>query len=209
MMRNLVDERITEQAAMYALGMLSQSEARAFERCLAEGEGGYAEESAVFDAVVTSLGLSASEQLPSADMRERLLARVAGEASQKERNEAGERPASAPPEFHNVRLDEGKWDQAAEGVFVKTLFVDQIRGTVTSLVKLEPGARLPRHRHLGIEESIVVEGDCRVNGEVLTPGDYRCAMAGSTDSEVTTEHGTTFLMITPREVEILEPQWNC
>jgi anti-sigma factor ChrR (cupin superfamily) len=202
--RNFVDEKITEQAAMYALGCLSQSEARAFERRLAEGEGGYAEESAVFDAVVTSLALGASERPPSAEMRERLLARVAIEASQKGRYEAEKPPASLPPQFHRVRLAEGKWDQMAEGVFVKTLFVDQNKDTVTSLVRLAPGARLPRHRHLGIEESVVIEGDCRVNGEVLMPGDYRCAMAGTTDGETTTKHGTTFLMIAPREVEILE-----
>jgi anti-sigma factor ChrR (cupin superfamily) len=202
--RNFVDEKITEPAAMYALGCLSQSEARAFERRLAEGWDGYAEESAVFDAVVTSLALSAPEQTPSADVRERLLARAAGEASQKGRYEVEKQPASLPPQLRCVRLAEGKWDQAAEGVFVKTLFVDQNRGTVTSLVRLEPGARLPRHRHLGIEESVVIEGDCRVNGEVLMPGDYRCAMAGTTDGETTTKHGTTFLMIAPREVENLE-----
>lgn len=189
MARNFIDETVTEQAAMYALGMLGQSEARAFDRCLAEGMAGYAEELAVFNRVIAEMGLGVEEQAPAASVRDRLLARIADEADQKHRS---------------VRLNEGKWKRFADGVFIKRLFVDHGRGTVTSLVKLEPGARFPRHRHLGIEESIIIEGDCHVNGEVLMPGDYRRAMAGTTDSELTTERGTLFVLIAPLEVEFLE-----
>ncbi|MGH9853241.1 MAG: cupin domain-containing protein, partial [Blastocatellia bacterium] len=109
------------------------------------------------------------------------------------------------PQLHNIRLEQGKWKRLAEGVFVKTLFVDQEKDEVTSLVKLEPGARFPSHRHTGIEESIVIMGDCHVNGEALAPGDYRRASAGTTDSEITTVNGTTYLVIAPRKMEILEP----
>ena len=203
MKRNFIDESIIEQAAMYSLGMLSQSEARAFDRCLEEKCEDYAEELAAFNTVIPALAFGAPEQTPPARARERLLARVATEASHKAQGRV-ETPSASPPQFRNVRLNEGSWIQVGQGAFVKTLFVDQHRGAVTSLIKLEPGARLPRHRHLGIEESVVIEGDCRVNGEVFTPGDYRLAMAGTTDSELTTERGTLFLLIAPQEVEILE-----
>jgi len=203
MARNFVDEIVIEQAAMYALGMLSQSEARAFDRCLDENREGCAEELAAFNPVVAALAFGAPKQIPPARARERLLARVAAETGHQAQGKV-ETQSAAPPPFRNVRLDEGRWNQVGQGAFVKILFVDQHRGAVTSLIKLEPGARLPRHRHLGIEESIIIEGDCRVNGEVLMPGDYRRAMAGTKDSEVTTERGTLFLLIAPQEVEILE-----
>lgn len=203
MKRNFIDESIIEQAAMHALGMLGQPEARAFDRRQDENRAGYAEELAAFNAVVAALAFGAPEQTPPARARERLLARVAVESGHKAQGKV-EAQSASPPQFQNVRLNEGRWNQVGKGAFVKILFVDPHRGAVTSLIKLEPGARLPRHRHLGIEESVVIEGDCRVNGEVFTPGDYRRAMGGTTDSEVTTERGTIFLMIAPPEVEILE-----
>lgn len=77
------DERITEQAAMCALGMLNQSEARAFNRRLAEGVEGYAEELRAFDAVVAEMALRVEELTPPGGLRERLLARISDEANQK------------------------------------------------------------------------------------------------------------------------------
>src|SRR5262245_53616879 len=148
-MRNFIDEKITEQAAMYALGMLSQTEARAFEESLKEGRRGYAEEFAAFDAVVTTLALGAPEQRPSKLTRNRLLLSIASEAETAEIPMVQPAPG-AGPRFHNVKMDEGHWDQVAEGVFVKTLFVNHASGSVTALVKLSPGSRLPRHRHTGI-----------------------------------------------------------
>jgi anti-sigma factor ChrR (cupin superfamily) len=207
MMRDFDHEKITEQAAMYAIGMLSQSEAQAFERCLSENHEGYAEELAAFDAVVAELGLSAPEQTAPELIRKQLLVTIASEAETTE-IPVVHPPQLAAPEYHNIRFDEGKWKRLAEGVFVKTLFVDQEKNLVTSLVKIEPGARFPSHRHTGVEESVVILGDCHVNGQTLGPGDYRRAMAGTIDSDVTTVNGITYLVISPRRnLEILDPAW--
>jgi len=103
MMRKAVDEKITEQAAMCALGMSSQSETRAFRHYLNEGREDYAEELAAFDAVVTALALSAPERTPPELTRKRLLMTVAGEA------ETTEIPAprnSPAPHFHNIKRAE-------------------------------------------------------------------------------------------------------
>jgi anti-sigma factor ChrR (cupin superfamily) len=207
-MRDSIDEKITEQAAMYSLRILSQSEARAFEQALAEGRAGFAEEMTAFDEVVAELAMSAEERTPSASLRQQLLERISEDKDPVDCGATELRSSGGLQLFQSVGLDEGDWEKAADGVFVKTLFVDRFKRTVTSLIKLEPGSRLPQHRHLGIEESIIIEGDCRVNGEVFRPGDYRRAMAGTTDSEVTTEHGTIFMMVSPGEIDILEPEWN-
>lgn len=75
-MRSAVDEKIAEQAAMFALGILSQSEACLLEHCLNDRQEIYAEELAAFDAVVTALALSAPERIPPAETRKRLLNRI-------------------------------------------------------------------------------------------------------------------------------------
>lgn len=204
-MRDFDHEKITEQAAMYALGMLSQSESQAFDRGVSENREGYAEELAAFETVVAELGLGAPEQTPPDRTRKQLLFTIASEA------ETTEIPVVQNPQLQKqpycIRLNEGKWDRLAAGVFVKTLFVDRKKDLVTSLVKLEPGARFPSHRHTGVEESVVILGDCYVNGLTLGPGDYRRALAGTIDSDITTVNGTTYLVIGPRKVEILQSGW--
>ncbi len=77
MMRSAADEKIAEQAAMYALGILSQSEACLLEDFLNIGQESYVEEIAAFDAVVAALALSAPERVPPAEARKRLLDRIA------------------------------------------------------------------------------------------------------------------------------------
>jgi quercetin dioxygenase-like cupin family protein len=99
--------------------------------------------------------------------------------------------------FVTLRADQGKWSKIAEGAFIKKLFVDEVRRTVTSLVKLNPGGRLEGHRHHSTEECYILEGDYHINGEVLGPGDYHCALPGSVDEELFTVGGTIFLLIAP------------
>ncbi|HKQ75409.1 MAG TPA: hypothetical protein VJ810_17045 [Blastocatellia bacterium] len=77
MMRIAVDEKISEQAAMQALGILSQSEACLSENWSNDGRQSYAEELAVFDAVVAALAFTAPERTPPAEARKRLLDLIA------------------------------------------------------------------------------------------------------------------------------------
>ena len=54
------------------------------------------------------------------------------------------------------------------GVEAKTLLVDRATGVVTSLMKFAPGARLPDHEHVQIEQTYVLEGS-------LVCGEGECA----------------------------------
>jgi quercetin dioxygenase-like cupin family protein len=74
----------------------------------------------------------------------------------------------------------------------------------TSLVRMLPGTRLPMHRHKGVEQFFVLEGDCHVHDEVLGPGDYHRAEAGSIHESTYTESGTLFLLIAPPDYEIIK-----
>ena len=44
-----------------------------------------------------------------------------------------------------------------KGVFVRKLYEDP-SGRLTTLTKMEPGAVLPLHRHVGVEQSYVIVG---------------------------------------------------
>lgn len=197
-----IPSKMEEQAALYSLGMLSQTEARAFDREIADGNEEAAESLRAFDSLVADLAFSAPEAAPPSSLRERLLANLKppGAGEEARRREL----SSLASQFLSIRADEGHWIEMGDGVSVKTLYIDAARDSVTTLVRLAPGGRLPRHGHRGPEESFILEGDCRVNGAIFHPGDYRCAPAGSVDTEVTTVHGTTFLMVSPREIEILD-----
>ncbi len=67
-----------EQAALYSLGMLSQTEARAFEREVADGNEAASASLNTFNRLVTELSFCAPEAAPSPCVRTRLLAQVAG-----------------------------------------------------------------------------------------------------------------------------------
>jgi anti-sigma factor ChrR (cupin superfamily) len=96
---------------------------------------------------------------------------------------------------YSLRANEGKWTETAQGVFEKRLFSDEHRGTVTTLIKVMPGIKLPSHRHMGLEECLVIEGDFHVGSEEFGPGDYRCAMAGTIDETPFSINGALLLIV--------------
>ena len=60
---------------------------------------------------------------------------------------------------HFVRPDEMPWDKMRfPGCEVKTLLFDPKSGLATVLMKMEPGAVLPDHEHVLIEQTYVLSG---------------------------------------------------
>jgi anti-sigma factor ChrR (cupin superfamily) len=143
------------------------------------------------------LGLSAAEAKPPHGMRSALLSTL--KSDDKHSDET-----TSQPQFLSIRGGEGAWQEMADGVLIKPLFVDNETGLATSLVKMLPGTSLPRHRHRGVEQFFVIEGDCCVHGETLGPGDYHRAEAGSIHESTYTLNGTTFLLVAPDYYEVLE-----
>jgi anti-sigma factor ChrR (cupin superfamily) len=103
-----------------------------------------------------------------------------------------------------LRAGEGEWEPtAAPGVKARTLHVDPARRYVTMLIRMEPGASYPGHRHADIEECYVLEGDLRVGGERLGAGDYQRADARSCHGVQSTEKGCLLLIVSSQEDEIV------
>jgi anti-sigma factor ChrR (cupin superfamily) len=189
---------MTDLAVLYALGSLSQHEARSFEEHLADGCDTCRAELESFELTVQSIGLSASEE-PPARVRAALLASVSGKADQ-----SNDMTSEATPPFLSILSSEGTWQELIDGVLVKSLFVDPDSGMATSLVRMLPGTSLPVHQHLGVEQFFVIEGDCNVAGQRLGPGDYHRAEKGSIHHSTNTVNGTLFLLIAPERYEILD-----
>lgn len=193
---------MNERAALYALGALSQHEARSFEKHLEEGCEPCADELRDFGGVVASLAFAAPEQDPPPTLRDQLCERLVEEPRPAQKSSTTR--ANPYQGLLTIRSDEGEWREFSEGIYIKPLFVDRERGTVTSLYKMLPGARLPRHKHLGYEECYVIEGDFHTSMGILGTGDYQCASPGSVHEPLHTVGGAVVLIIAPPEVELMD-----
>lgn len=65
------------------------------------------------------------------------------------------------------------------GVEGKTLVADRESGLVTALMKFAPGARLPDHEHMRIEQTYVLEGSLVCGEGECKAGDFVWRPAGS------------------------------
>ncbi len=91
----------------------------------------------------------------------------------------------------------------SDGVVSRRLFVDRAADRVTMLVRMDPGASYPAHRHGGDEDCFVLEGDLWVGDERLRRGDYQHADAGSIHPEQSTEGGCLLFLVSSLHDEIL------
>src|SRR5215471_6162009 len=136
MEHKLATDEIREQAALYALGALSQIEARAFENHLADGCEVCQAEVSGFDGVVGELGLAAPPASPSAHLRDQLMARIAKEPRQISlRESARTKPVPWAPgrvERRSPWIAALPWAVAASVAIVAVASVLGLRGAVRS-----------------------------------------------------------------------------
>ena len=195
---------MTDTAALYSLGALSQYEARSFEAHLTDGCDACRAELESFDLAVKELAFSAPEVHPPDKVRAELLATVGKPIAQQ---------TVEPAQTHegalvSIRATEGTWEDLREGVLLKTLYFDPATGVATSLVRMLPCTALPVHKHIGVEQFFVIEGDCYVAGQKLTSGDYHRAEAGSVHESTYTVGGTLFLLIASEGYELLDARFQ-
>jgi anti-sigma factor ChrR (cupin superfamily) len=66
-----------------------------------------------------------------------------------------------------------------KGVDMKLLMEDKATGLHTALVRFAPGAELPDHEHVELEQTFVLEGSLEDQEGVATAGNYVWRPAGS------------------------------
>ena len=93
-----------------------------------------------------------------------------------------------------LRQDEGTWSSLMDKVQVKVLRTDTQAKNRTILLKLEPGAVLPRHSHRQEEECLVLSGRICFGDFCLGPGDYHVARAGYEHDKLHAPDGALLLL---------------
>ncbi len=134
--------------------------------------------------------------------------------------------AGAPPErlkSHHLRVAELPWEPAEfPGVEYKTLFLDKAQGLLTVLLRMAPGAVLPDHEHVRIEQTYVLEGRLVDKagpeaGLEVGPGEFVWRPAGSRHSAWTPDGALMIAMfLVPnrfyrddgREIDMLGDDWE-
>ena len=64
------------------------------------------------------------------------------------------------------------------------------------LVRLSPGTEYPPHRHAGVEELYLLQGELMIGDRKLYAGDCNRAEAGTVDERVWSETGCTCVLLT-------------
>jgi anti-sigma factor ChrR (cupin superfamily) len=108
-------------------------------------------------------------------------------------------PSPAPTETDGkvVSIMRGDaWVSLSKKIQVKVLHDDG--HTLSWLLRLMPGGRLPQHDHAdGLEECLVLEGQLRINGDMFGTGDYQIAHPGSVHYEVASDTGALVFLKSP------------
>lgn len=72
-----------------------------------------------------------------------------------------------------VRPDGMEWSPTRfDKVSIKVLYENPEQGEMTCLLKLEPGAHIPFHRHPALEQTYILEGSVRDHDGEGKAGDY-------------------------------------
>ena len=174
-----------ERVSEYALRALPASERSAMAAHLAECAV-CREELAALRPVVDGLADWPIEVLrPAVPLFQRLVERIGGEPG----------IASAPVDEH--RWDgEPAWRVVAPGISCKLLASDEVEHRVSMLVRLAPGVAYPPHRHAGVEELFLLDGELWIEDRLLHPGDYNRGEPGSEDRHVWSATGCTCVLVT-------------
>lgn len=82
-----------------------------------------------------------------------------------------------------IRTQDVSWVPAFPGAWIKPLRSCDVSGQWTQLLKLEAGASLPPHFHLGAGEFIVLEGELHYASGIARVGDYGYEALGAYHAE--------------------------
>jgi anti-sigma factor ChrR (cupin superfamily) len=92
------------------------------------------------------------------------------------RNHAG----LAPLASRFVDIAALPWEKTVyPGVEAKTLLIDKSSGLLTVLLKMAPGAKLPDHEHVLIEQTYLLSGTLECGEGTVTAGNFVWRPAGS------------------------------
>ena len=173
-----------EQVSAYALGALPATDVAAIEAHLASCVECARELDALTSVVDAFISWPNDVLRPPISLRTRLAHEIAWEEGSQSMV-PGSRQWREPP-----------WQEVAPGISCKLLATDTEHHRVSMLVRLAPGAHYPPHRHAGVEELHLLDGELWIDERKLYPGDYNRGQPGSGDRRVWSETGCTCVLVT-------------
>ncbi|HEY0708751.1 MAG TPA: cupin domain-containing protein [Polyangia bacterium] len=96
------------------------------------------------------------------------------------------------------------WEPFRAGVFRHVLYDEGPEGAAAALLRYEPGARVPRHEHVGHEHILVLAGSQQDQRGHYGPGTMVVNPPGSSH-EVFSPDGCLVLAIWQRRIRFVEP----
>jgi anti-sigma factor ChrR (cupin superfamily) len=101
-----------------------------------------------------------------------------------------------------LALIKGNWKPLRDGVEVLRLFGDDGGGASIALLRYAPGARVPKHRHAGLELIVVLSGAQSDERGTYPAGSVVVNPRGDEHS-VWSDEGCTVLIVWERPVEFV------
>lgn len=103
------------------------------------------------------------------------------------------RVADAETSHVSIGAGDGIWQPWLPGVSIKVL--RERDGMLSYLLRLQPGAKLPPHRHPVDEECVVLEGSVRVgSNHPLGAGSYHLAHQGALHTAISSPGGAIIFL---------------
>lgn len=96
--------------------------------------------------------------------------------------------------YVTIRAGEGIWVEIAPKIHKKVLHFDPQTGVESYLLRAEPGAEAPPHKHEYDELCLVLEGEVEFDNVHLKAGDYHFAARGSQHSMARTQTGVLLFL---------------
>lgn len=174
----MIPEKVEALALADSIGALDPDERVELEARLAElSPEAQAQVARVYETA-TAVSMAVDVLEPPAHVRERVLA------------------AARTPTRYTVWAGGADWSATGlPGIRAKVLAVDKVRSIATLLIRAEPCAVYPSHKHHGPEECFVVSGSIVIDGRVLRAGDFHHADEDSDHGEITTTEGAEVLVV--------------
>jgi anti-sigma factor ChrR (cupin superfamily) len=172
----ILSDKVRERASFYALGSLEGAELFEFERHLS-GCLICQSEVRAYRSIAGQLGLTSAA--PAVDAGKRVV--------------RGNNTSS----LHALaRATEIPWRRSPfAGVEYKTLYSDRTARTITTLLRAAPGATYPAHRHGGVEQIYVIDGDMIFDDHRLDSGDFEVSAGNTEHSSISTNAGCLALIV--------------
>jgi len=104
------------------------------------------------------------------------------------------------PPSQIIPVSELPWQERQPGVRTKTLWTDAATRRRAVMNRIDPGAELPRHRHVGDELVFVIEGSFSDDFGTLTAGNLGYRPNGCVH-QISTRTGVTVLAVVTGDVE--------